>query len=534
MALLVSAVPPCIVHEDAHLVVVNKPAGINTHSPSPYAGQGIYEWLKCREPRWGELGIIHRLDKVTSGLMVFSKTKLANQFLTEQFTRREVRKSYAFLTAKQSDEKTITVKTALSRAGERYLARPMRAGADLAETAFEYAGRVGDFFSWKARPLTGRTHQIRVHAQSIGIPVLGDGLYGGAPFQRVCLHARELGFSHPETNEELSFHCEPLFFENPAIALRELLIEPGLTNVYRLIHGASDGVGGLYVEKWGEYSLSQSESEPTDSQKKTIEQVRAPTRLTGIYHKVLNRQVRKASVEQSAPRSIWGKEASEVFHVLENGVKYEISFRQGYSVGLFLDQRENRRRLLQNYVAPEFKVFTEGANEVLNTFAYTCGFSVCAALAGARTTSLDLSKKYLDWGRRNFELNGLDPEQHDFIYGDVFDWTARLDKKGRRYNVILLDPPTFSQAKKGKPFVAEKDYGDLVRLVLPLLKPSGVLFASTNAERVSPEDFLDTIQASIGSAKRRIESMHYVPQAFDFPISKEEPAYLKTVWLRVK
>src|SRR6185503_3537307 len=87
-----------ILFEDAHLLVVNKPAGWNTHAPSPYAGEGIYDWLKNREARWASLAIIHRLDKETSGVMVFGKTPLANRSLTEQFTQRGVRKKYLLLT----------------------------------------------------------------------------------------------------------------------------------------------------------------------------------------------------------------------------------------------------------------------------------------------------------------------------------------------------------------------------------------------------------------------------------------------------
>src|SRR6185295_2709509 len=90
--------PPCIVHEDDHLLVVNKPAVWNTHAPSPFAGEGIYDWLKHREPRWAMLAIIHRLDKETSGMMVFGKTPEANRSLTAQFEQREVRKKYLLLT----------------------------------------------------------------------------------------------------------------------------------------------------------------------------------------------------------------------------------------------------------------------------------------------------------------------------------------------------------------------------------------------------------------------------------------------------
>ena len=172
-------------------------------------------------------------------------------------------------------------------------------------------------------------------------------------------------------------------------------------------------------------------------------------------------------------------------------------------------------------------------SRILNCFAYTCGFSVAAAKAGVHTTSLDLSKKYLEWGKRNFALNGLDASAHDFIYGDVFDWLRRLAKKGRAFDAVLLDPPTFSQSKESGIFRADKDYDRLVALALPLLKPEGMLFASTNCATLAPEAFLATLTTAIQRAGRRIVQQHYVPQPPDFPITRAEPAYLKTVWLRV-
>src|ERR1041385_8586268 len=119
MAVLVNG-PPCVVHEDEHILVVNKPAGLNAHSPSPYAGEGIYEWLRNREPRWSDLAIIHRLDKATSGLIVFAKTKLANKSLTEQFTNRQVYKRYIFLSNAKASENEFTLRSGLVRSGERY------------------------------------------------------------------------------------------------------------------------------------------------------------------------------------------------------------------------------------------------------------------------------------------------------------------------------------------------------------------------------------------------------------------------------
>ena len=171
--------------------------------------------------------------------------------------------------------------------------------------------------------------------------------------------------------------------------------------------------------------------------------------------------------------------------------------------------------------------------ELLNVFSYTCAFSVCAAKSGIRTTSLDLSKKYLEWGRRKFALNGIDPAEHDFIFGDAFDWMRRLFKKGRAFDVIILDPPTFSQSKEQGVFRVEKNYGDLVSTALPLLKPEGVLLASTNAAEWPAEKFLAVVEGSIRVARRKILQQHYSPQPPDFPVSRAEPAYLKTVWVRI-
>jgi 23S rRNA (cytosine1962-C5)-methyltransferase len=224
-----------------------------------------------------------------------------------------------------------------------------------------------------------------------------------------------------------------------------------------------------------------------------------------------------------------------VADVRENGVRFLLSFNEGYSVGIFFDQRDNRRRLLANHVARDFPVFESSAHgrEVLNTFAYTCGFSVCAAKAGARVTSLDLSRKYLDWGKRNFLLNQLDPAAHDFIYGDAFDWFRRLAHKRRLFDVVILDPPTFSHSKEHGSFQVEKDYGRLIKAMLGVLKTNGLLLACTNAATVKHEDFREGLKESIGSVGRRIRQHHFASQPPDFPITREEPGYLKAFWLRV-
>ena len=515
--------------------MVNKPAGWNTHAPSSFAGEGIYDWLKHREPRWASLAIIHRLDKETSGVLVFGKTPLANRSLTEQFATRAVRKKYVLLTERAPKQSKFTAKSKIVRVGDRYASG---LGGDLAETRFEVRNPQSDLkmqsetthvgcYEVLAEPLTGRTHQIRVHAAENGFPILGDVLYGARGFGRLCLHAVSLAFTHPESGKPVGFEAKPEFDKHWSDLLLQAMLDPSETNAFRIAHGATGGTPGFYMDALGNYVLVQ------------FDRALSPTAETsdgflGTYLKILTRRVRDAAKRESCPKLVHGQSAPERFEIRENGVKFELSFSEGYSVGLFLDQRDNRRRLLTGHIAADFGLKTSDSRlEVLNCFAYTCGFSVCAALGGARTTSLDLSKKYLEWGRRNFVLNGLDPEAHNFIYGDTFDWLKRLAKKQCALDVVILDPPTFSQSKESGVFRADKDYGKLVTAALPVLKPGGVLLASTNAAEWKPENFLADVAQAIRAARRKIVRQHFVPQPPDFPVSRDEPAYLKTAWLRV-
>ncbi len=526
-----NSTPPCVVHEDEHLLVVAKPAGWNTHAPDEHAGEGIFEWLRDREPRWAALAIMHRLDRDTSGLMVFALSVEARRSLTQQFAEHEVQKRYLLITAGNAPSAPFTAEALLSRRGERYFAGEEgdRAVTRFAPAAMP-AGLPPGLRAVYAEPVTGRTHQIRVQAAQHGFPVLGDALYGGAPVARLHLHAAHLAFRHPATNEHVQFERAADFLADASLDRRAALIMPGETTAYRLLHGAADRCPGARIDRLGEWLLHQSEVPPTAQELARLESCAA----RGVYHRTLSRQVRKLEVEEASPRLVSGEEAPARFTVRENGLDFELSFEEGYSTGLFLDQRDNRRRLITAHVAAGFDVPELAGGALLNVFAYTCAFSVCAARVGAATTSLDLSKKYLDWGRRNFVANGLDPATHDFIYGDAFDWLRRLGKKGRRFDVIILDPPTFSQSKAQGVFRAESDYGRLVAAALPVLAPGGVLLACSNAARLAPAGFLDAIASAADAAGRRIEQQHYAPQPPDFPISRDEPAHLKSVWLRIR
>ena len=307
------------------------------------------------------------------------------------------------------------------------------------------------------------------------------------------------------------------------------------TNAYRLVHGQADGWKDLYVDRLGDFLLMQSPLPLTEPQIDAAKDWKNALNLKGVYYKKLNRMVQTCTMTSTSPRLVMGLDAPEVFDVLENGLTFRLSLNQGYSTGLFLDMRENRQRILRNTIEPGFPVFESApANaSVLNCFSYTCAFSVCAARAGAATTNLDLSRKYLDWGRDNMRRNRLDPDQHDFIYGDALDWMKRLAKRGDKHELVILDPPTFSRSKKSGLFLAKRDFASLAKAATQLVRNGGMLLACCNAAGLPGKKFKEDVRKGIRFGGRKtVRSFDALPPP-DFPATAKEPAYLKVSWLRL-
>jgi len=307
------------------------------------------------------------------------------------------------------------------------------------------------------------------------------------------------------------------------------------TNAYRLVHGQADGWKDLYVDRLGDFLLMQSPLPLTEPQIDAAKDWKNALNLKGVYYKKLNRMVQTCTMTSTSPRLVMGLDAPEVFDVLENGLTFRLSLNQGYSTGLFLDMRENRQRILRNTIEPGFPVFESApANaSVLNCFSYTCAFSVCAARAGAATTNLDLSRKYLDWGRDNMRRNRLDPDQHDFIYGDALDWMKRLAKRGDKHELVILDPPTFSRSKKSGLFLAKRDFASLAKAATQLVRNGGMLLACCNAAGLPGKKFKEDVRKGIRFGGRKTVRSFDALQPPDFPATAKEPAYLKVSWLRL-
>src|SRR5437868_2550537 len=185
--------------------------------------------------------------------------------------------------------------------------------------------------------------------------------------------------------------------------------------------------------------------------------------------RVFARFLPKKNEERETPKLLFGHEGENLQTIAtEHHLKFGIDFGAGYSVGLFVDQRENRRLVRQ--AKPK---------RMLNCFAYTCSFSVAAASAGAQTVNVDLSKKSLERGRQNFVLNSLSTEGHQFIADDVRPVMGRLARRGEKFDMIILDPPTFSRTKGGDAFHVEKDFEEIIVSTLELIERDGRILLST-------------------------------------------------------
>ncbi|MEO8377490.1 MAG: class I SAM-dependent methyltransferase [Candidatus Sumerlaeota bacterium] len=203
--------------------------------------------------------------------------------------------------------------------------------------------------------------------------------------------------------------------------------------------------------------------------------------------------------------------------VTENGLKFEIDFEAGYSTGLFMDQRTNRQKL--RHLRPQ---------KILNCFAYTCAFSVAAAQEGASTLSIDLSKRALERGKRNFALNNLELTNHRFLADDVFKVLPRLEKREEKFDVIILDPPTFSRSRQSGVFKVEKDFVKLIDLAIACSAKGAFILLSTNSTRISRAE-LESFAIPLCEAANRTFSFERTKATPDIP----ELAASTTTWLRL-
>lgn len=299
----------------------------------------------------------------------------------------------------------------------------------------------------------------------------------------------------------------------------------GDTTAWRLVNAEGDDLPGLTVDRFGDFLQLQYYTPAWEPHLPEVAaalmEVCAPV---GIYAKFRPQETRQlAGRKGQAPRGrlLAGKPAPAELVARENGLDYRIDLERDLHTGLFLDQRDNRLALQRR----------AAGQRVLNLFCYTGAFSVAAAAGGAeQTTSVDASSRYLDWSRENFRLNGIDPDAHEFIAGDCFVELDRLAAAGRGFDIVLMDPPSFSTTRKSR-FTTSGGTAELVQKALALLPPGGLLITSSNHQKIDLADYLKELRRGSLAAGRSLQVIEICGQGGDFcyPVCFPEGRYLKYV-----
>jgi 23S rRNA (cytosine1962-C5)-methyltransferase len=308
-----------------------------------------------------------------------------------------------------------------------------------------------------------------------------------------------------------------------AVQLRRELVH-GTTGM-RLVHGESDLLPGVVVDRYDRWAVMKLYSAGlTPHRAAIVEAVRAAQEdLAGVYGRdEIPRDDDDEGGAGSAPagRVLWGAEPPERIAIDEHGMRMLVDVRLGQKTGTFLDQRENRRMVRE---------LARGRDEVLNCFSYTGGFSLAAALGGSKhVVSVDVDRDAIALARDIFRENGLDPADHAFATEDVFDILGRYKREGRRFDLVVCDPPAFAKSQKAVES-ALAGYASLNRAALAVLAPGGILVTASCSARVTSEMFFDAVKEAAFKGRIDLQLVEERHQPPDHPVHPQfrEGRYLK-------
>ena len=311
-----------------------------------------------------------------------------------------------------------------------------------------------------------------------------------------------------------------------AVAGRLALHDSSDTTAYRLVNAESDGLPGLVVDRYGEWLVFQVLTLGMDRRKDELAKlaVELSTGVKGVYERS-DVDVRKHEGLEKAVGRLWGEEPDELVEVLENGYRFLVDLKGGHKTGFYLDQRENRDRL---------SAYCDGA-EVLNAFAYTGAFGVYALGAGgAQVVNVDTSSRALDLAQRHVELNGLNGAAAGFEVDDVFSRLRAYRAAGRRFDLVILDPPAFAPSRSRQASAA-RGYKDINWVAMQIVRQGGVLFTFSCSAFVSRDLFQKIVFGAALDAGRDVQITGRLCQANDHPVALNFPEadYLKGLICRV-
>jgi 23S rRNA (cytosine1962-C5)-methyltransferase len=321
---------------------------------------------------------------------------------------------------------------------------------------------------------------------------------------------------------------DDLFFKNrleEAIARRCHLPLPVPCTARRLVNAESDGLPGLVVDQYGDYLICQFLAAGVEARKTAIVAALAElTHAKGIYERSdAEVRAKEGLAEQMGP--LWGQPPPESIDISVGEVRLWVDVRNGHKTGFYLDQRENHGQAAR-YAADA---------QVLNCFSYSGAFGIRALKAGAcHVTNIDASQTALELSKANLTLNKLPDNRCDHICGNAFEILRQYRDAGRRFDLIILDPPKFV-ASAGQLARGSRGYKDINLLGFKLLRPGGILVTFSCSGLVTSSLFQKIVADAALDAGRHAQILDRLSQSADHPVALNFPEglYLKGLICRV-
>ena len=304
-----------------------------------------------------------------------------------------------------------------------------------------------------------------------------------------------------------------------ALTLRDSCISIQETDAVRLIHGESDGLPGLVVDRYGEICVVQILSAGAEHWKEDIADLLMEMNGIRTVYERSDVDVRRLEGLPERVGVMRGPDPDPLVTITENGHRFSIALKTGQKTGFYIDQRANRKRLGD---------FARD-RDVLNCFCYTGGFSIYALANGARSVlSIDSSAEAIAMARENVVLNGLPAEDAQWMDADVFQALRLFRDQGQSFDLIVLDPPKFAPTAAQAEHAA-RGYKDINLLAFKLLRPGGVLFTFSCSGGISAELFQKIVAGAAQDANAHIQILEHLEQGLDHPVALNFPegAYLK-------
>lgn len=489
---------PFILFEDDRWLVVNKPYGLPTHGGDP-GDIGVQEWLALHLDR--QTFVCSRLDKGTTGVLLLAKTAEASAQAQRIHEDESSEKIYYFLSDKNVSKNL----------GEKWVCEnPL--DDKTARTEFSFDTKLTDqVFRYRAVIRRGRMHQIRRHAAMSGCALLGDEEYGGTRSARLALHCAELYW--PSVQGKISAPLPEVFYENAyhqgltSIGALTALDRRGtwlssVTSAWRVVQRGELVDFDLSLDVYGSCALvwvyddadfkiiAEKLAQLFDSLKKKFAVEGA------VFRRIAKNPHKKGLIQDT-----WmlGHVPSDNYEVIEHNWKALVNVTARQHVGLFLDHRDNRRRVQKQ----------SSGKRVANLFSYTCAFGIVAAKVGCEVVmNVDAAASALNIGKQNFELNDLSAGRTGkFIERDVRIWLEKQLKKKNDgehsgWDIIICDPPTFSSTQAGGIFHVSQEWIELANACSRLMTPEGICYFSTNCQTHERGQFEKTLQGFFAHVQR--------------------------------